>query len=276
MAHPAGAVRPGRAARPAGPHRHVRLRRRPGRRPGGHRAVPRRSRRRSPSGHADAVPGHLPVHRGRPRRPARGVDPVAVPRHARATTAIDAILDAWRHRARRSAMIQIRVLGGAMARVPAGATAFAHRDGAGHGRDHHALRGPADGRRPSRLDRGASSRRSRRARRRLLQLPRGRGRGADPRGLSRPDVPAAGRRSSAATTRRTCSASTRTSARPPGPDPGDRLAPASSSRVPAHPLVRGERRGLFGLQRPAERDRSTRPSRRWQRRRRRRRRGTVA
>ena len=69
---------------------------------------------------------------------------------------------------------QLRVLGGAMARVPAGATAFAHRDATGHGVDHHGHdRGPTPRRR---LDRGLPGRAVRGLDRRLLELPRGRGR----------------------------------------------------------------------------------------------------
>jgi hypothetical protein len=44
--------------------------------------------------------------------------------------AIDAILDAMAAPSSPAAMVQLRVLGGAMARVPADATAFAHRDAA--------------------------------------------------------------------------------------------------------------------------------------------------
>ena len=87
---------------------------------------------------------------------------------------------------------QLRVLGGAMARVPADATAFAHRasrimvnvaafyegedDRSAEGRVGRRVRGrPAPGRR-----------------RRVRELPRGRGRGAHPRRLSRLDVGPAG------------------------------------------------------------------------------------
>ena len=44
--------------------------------------------------------------------------------------AIDAILEAMAAPSSPAAMVQLRVLGGAMARVPAEATAFAHRDAA--------------------------------------------------------------------------------------------------------------------------------------------------
>jgi len=44
-------------------------------------------------------------------------------------TALDAIVERHSSPAGAAAMTQLRVLGGAMGRVPAGATAFAHRDG---------------------------------------------------------------------------------------------------------------------------------------------------
>ena len=89
------------------------------------------------------------------------------------------------------AVAQLRVLGGAMARVPAEATAFAHRDRrimvnvatiyerAEDRPVHEAVgRGPRDGA-PTRRDR------------RLRQLPGRRRRGAGPRGLPRRDLGAA-------------------------------------------------------------------------------------
>ena len=64
---PARPVRPGRAGRHDVARDHVRLQRRPGRRPGGPPAVPRRRHAARRHGHADAVSGHLPDARSRPR-----------------------------------------------------------------------------------------------------------------------------------------------------------------------------------------------------------------
>ena len=127
--------------------------------------------------------------------------------------AIDTILDFTGEPSSPMAMTQIRILGGQMARVDADATAFAHREApvmvalitpfedpaelpVHEAWTHGLLRGAA-----ARLDRG------------LQQLPRGRGRRPDPRGVSRRRPTSGWPRSSAATTRRTCSTSTRTSAR---------------------------------------------------------------
>ena len=99
---------------------------------------------------------------------------------------------------------QLRVLGGAMARVPADATAFAHRTSrimVNVARSTRARTTSRSARRGS----PSSRRPSTRATRRLRQLPRRRGRGPRPRGLSR-DRPGTGsRRSRAATTRPTSS-----------------------------------------------------------------------
>ena len=118
----------------------------------------------------------------------------------------------WRPRTRPCRAAQLRVLGGAMARVPAEATAFAHR----HSRDHGQRRRASTTARPTEAVRQALGRRLRGRpapgrHRRLRQLPRRRG----PRARSaRPTRARPGTgwpRSSAATTRPTCSASTRTS-----------------------------------------------------------------
>ena len=80
---------------------------------------------------------------------------------------------------------QLRVLGGAMARVPADATAFAHRERGSWSTSPRSTSGPRSRRVHEawvdRLRGGAAAGR----RRRVRQLPRRRGRGAGPRGLSR-------------------------------------------------------------------------------------------
>ena len=114
------------------------------------------------------------------------------------------------------AAAQLRVLGGAMARVPADATAFAHRDRrilanvvAMYGDARGAPRARGVGRRPrERAEPGRPGR--------VRGLPRRRGRGARPRRLPGRDVGAAGGGSRRPTTRRTSSGSTRTSRRPAG------------------------------------------------------------
>ena len=118
-----------------------------------------------------------------------------------------------------AAMTQIRILGGAMARVGADETAFAHRDANGHGRDHHAVRAPAEAPVHAAWTQAYYEALRPRLDRCLLELPRGRGRDPHPRGLSRGDLPSAWPTSSAGTTRPTCSASTRTSRPHRWPDP---------------------------------------------------------
>ena len=63
--------------------------------------------------------------------------------------AVDAILDATAAPSSPIAMVQLRVLGGAMARVPADDDGVRPPRRAGHGRDHHAVRGPGHRSRPS-------------------------------------------------------------------------------------------------------------------------------
>ena len=106
--------------------------------------------------------------------------------------AIDAILEHTAAASSPATMTQIRILGGAMARVPAGATAFAHRDAGVMVIDHDAVRGRRRGARSTRRSPRPTTRRSARARSASTQLPRGRGRGAHPRGLPRADLPPAG------------------------------------------------------------------------------------
>ena len=79
------------------------------------------------------------------------------------------------------AVTQIRVLGGAMARVPSDATAFAHRDKHARAEPRRAAAAGALGGRPAG---GGHAGRARRLRR----LPRRRGGGADPGRLPRRDV----------------------------------------------------------------------------------------
>ena len=72
-------------------------------------------------------PGMYQPHRGRrPARAERGAVDAGLPDLD--ATAIDAIVDRHTSPAGAAAMTQLRVLGGAMGRVPADATAFAHRD----------------------------------------------------------------------------------------------------------------------------------------------------
>ena len=117
---------------------------------------------------------------------------------------------AWRRPSARCAVAQLRVLGGAAARVPADATAYAHRDRRimvnvaafyeGHD-DRPVQQAWVDATR---------GRPAARATGRLRELPRRRGRGRRPGRLSGRDVGPARRRSRRGTTRRTCSAATRT------------------------------------------------------------------
>ena len=120
--------------------------------------------------------------------------------------AVDTILERMADPSSPAAMTQIRILGGAMARVGADETAFAHRDAkvlvviitpfedpaeapvhaAWTQAYYEALRPGLD--------------------RRLLELPRGRGRDPHPRGVSRGDLPAPGRRQAPLRPDATCSA----------------------------------------------------------------------
>ena len=124
----AGAVRPGRAGRHDVAGGHVRVVRRSGRRSRRDRAVPRGGHAAGRPVDADAVSGHLCAPR------AGRAACLTVHRSRFLSTlddaAIDAMLDALAAPSSPAAMVQLRVLGGAMARVPADATAFAHRDAA--------------------------------------------------------------------------------------------------------------------------------------------------
>ena len=173
---------------------HAGPRRRPRGRPAGGRALPRARRRRSPT-----WSGRCPTRRStRPR--TRDYHPLAVAQHAVHRTAIGrdeaaAILARLEASDAPMRVAQLRVLGGAMARVPADATAFAHRasrimvDVAAF----HDGR-PRTGRaRQAWVDELAAALRQDDARR-LRQLPRRRGRGARPRGLPGRDLGSARRR----------------------------------------------------------------------------------
>ena len=94
--------------------------------------------------------------------------------------AIESILSAMAV-ASPTAIVQIRVLGGAMARVPADGDRLRPSGGPGHGRDHRPLRGPRARTTPSSPGPRGSMRRSHRTPRCLLELPPGRGRGSPPR-----------------------------------------------------------------------------------------------
>ena len=84
----------------------------------------------------------------RPHRPGRGRDD-----HGATSEASDATMR----------VAQLRVLGGAVARVPADATAFAHRDEPDHGQRRRVLRGPRGQARARGLGRPSSPRPSTRA-----------------------------------------------------------------------------------------------------------------
>ena len=118
---------PPQARRHAGRHRHAGprgLARRRHRRDG---AVPRDRDAARRHGRPDALPGDVPAHR-RGRAPRSGRRPVRV--HARTSTTRRSTRSSSATTARRApcAMTQLRILGGAAGRVPAAATAFAHRD----------------------------------------------------------------------------------------------------------------------------------------------------
>ena len=104
--------------------------------------------------------------------------------------AVDAMLGAIEVAPSPMAMIQVRILGGAMARVPSDATAFVHRDA----KVMVAVLDPYED--PSTKDvqvawvEALHEALAPNCGRRVLELPRARGRGPDPRGLRRPDVPA--------------------------------------------------------------------------------------
>jgi hypothetical protein len=114
-----------RAPRQAGRHGPAGLRRRPrGGRPG-HRAVPGAGHPDGRHGPADALPGDLPADRGGPTPGPRG-GALDVRRRRRPHVA-ETIVGYLQAATASLAVAQLRVLGGAMAQVPAEATAFAHR-----------------------------------------------------------------------------------------------------------------------------------------------------
>ena len=194
MAPAARPVRPGRAGRHAVAGRHVRVV--PAIRPTARpriAAVPRGRDAARRHGDADAVSRASTSCLGRGRAARADASIARASSSTLDDDAIDAILDAMAAPSSPAAMVQLRVLGGAMARVPADATAFAHRDAAVMALIITALRGSGDRAGPARLDRGAPRGARGQRRRRLLELPRGRGRRADPGGLPGRHVRAAGR-----------------------------------------------------------------------------------
>ena len=108
--------------------------------------------------------------------------------------AVDAILDAMAAPSSPMAMVQLRVLGGRWPGSTPTETAFAHRDAAVMVAIITLYEDPATEAGPGRLDRGAPREARHQRRRGLLELPRGRGRGADPGRLSGRHVRAPGRR----------------------------------------------------------------------------------
>ena len=108
---------------------------------------------------------------------------------------------------------QLRVLGGAMARVPGRRDRLRPPDQPDHGQRRRLLRGRRRQARARGLGRGVRGGPPPGRRRRVRQLPRRRGRDARPRRVPGHDLGPAGGDQGAATTRTTCSASTRTSRR---------------------------------------------------------------
>ena len=205
-AAPAGAVHPGRAGRPEVPRRSCSCGpaiRPQARRPSSRSATSRRRSstwpcrcrtRASTRCSRSAEQRSLGVHRS----------------HFLSTlddAAVDAILEAMATPISPMTMIQLRVLGGAMARVPADETAFAHRDAAVMATDHHAR---TRTRRRSPINRGLDRWRfTRRSPRTASASTPTSSRPRATSGSARPTRPArtsAWPTSSAATTRPTCSA----------------------------------------------------------------------
>ena len=151
---------------------------------------------------------------GRCRAPRLRCHPVTVPRHASTTTRSTRSSSAMAAPPSPTALVQLRVLGGAMARVPADATAFAHRDAPVMVAvlDHY--EDPSTEAEQVAWTEALHERLAPNVGRGLLELPRARrASSGSTRRIPAPrirDWPT----SSAATTPRTCSSSTRTSARP--------------------------------------------------------------
>ena len=232
-ARPADAVHAPRAPRPARRHGHALLRRRRRGRTAGPGPVPGAGRPARRHG-----PARCPTRRcTRPRR--RG----STRPRSRHTMFLDPSTARWpstiveQLQASDAPMraAQLRVLGGAMARVPVDATAFAHRQQPDHGQRGRLLRGPRRPRPAPGLGRRLGGRPAARATTAPMSTSsatRGRARSARPT-RARPGT--AWSRSSAATTPTTCSGATRTSRRgsiqAPPRSPISR-APSPSSPAP--------------------------------------------